>query len=81
MPLNSHYFFNPIDCDHYFYIHVGNALQLIRLYFSVCTQRLQIHGILSDLCQLVMWGATGLSFGANEMLFLSYYYIDWYFLD
>ena len=57
--------FDSIDHDNLFYIlekYVGiggSALWLIRSYFSNCTQRVQIDGILSDFAKFVMWGATG----------------------
>ena len=58
-----------IDHDNLFYIlekYVGIggiALRLIRSYFSDCTQRVQIDGIMSDLL-------CGLSSGTNEILFV-----------
>ena len=51
--------FDMIDHDILFYIlekYVGiggGALQLIRSYFSVCTQRVQIDGIMSDFASLL----------------------------
>ena len=65
--------FDTIDHDNLFYIlekYVGiggSALRLIRSYFSDRTQRVQIDGIMSD---FVVWGATGLSSGTNEILFV-----------
>ena len=65
--------FDMIDHDNLFYIlekYVGiggSALHLIRSYFSDRTQRVQIDGIMSD---FVVWGATGLSSGTNEILFV-----------
>ena len=66
--------FDTIDHDNLFYIlekYVGiggSALRLIRSYFSDRTQRVQIYGILSDFA--VVWCATGLSSGTNEILFV-----------
>ena len=48
----------------------GSALRLIRSYFSDRTQRVQIDGIMSDFASLLLWGATGLSSGTNEILFV-----------
>ena len=51
--------FDTIDHDNFFYIlekYVrigGSALRLIRSYFSDCTQRVQIDGILSDYAGLM----------------------------
>ena len=44
---------------------VGSAQQLILSYFSDRTQRVQIDRIMSDFAFFVMWGATGISSGAN----------------
>ena len=68
--------FDTIDHDNLFYIlekYVGigsSALRLIRSYFSDRTQRVQIDGIMSDFAKFVVWGATGLSSGTNEILFV-----------
>ena len=65
--------YDTIDHDNLFYTiekYVGiggSALRLIRSYFSDRTQRIQIDGTLSD---FVVWGATGLSSGANKNLFV-----------
>ena len=65
--------FDTIDHDNLFYIlekYVGiggSALRLIRSYFSDRTQRVQIDGIMSD---FAVRGATGLSSGANEIVFV-----------
>ena len=65
-----------IDHDNLFYIlekYVGigrSALRLIRSYFSDCTQRVQIDGIMSDFAKFVVWGATGLSSGTIQILFV-----------
>ena len=65
--------FDTIDHDNLFYIlekYVGigrSALRLILSYFSDRTQKVQIDGILSE---FVVWGATGLISGTNEILFV-----------
>ena len=66
--------FDTIDHDNLFYIlekYVGisgSALLLIRSYFSNRTQkRVQVDGIMSDFAKFVVWGATGLSSGTNEI--------------
>ena len=48
----------------------GSALRLIWSYFSDRTQRVQIDGIMSHFASFVVWGATGLSSGTNEILFV-----------
>ena len=51
--------FDTIDHDNLFYIFKkyvrigGSALRLIRLYFSDCTQRVQIDGIMSEFASLL----------------------------
>ena len=65
--------FDTIDHDNLFYIHEkyvgigGSALRLIRSYFCDRTQRVKIDGIMSA---FVVWSATGLSSGTNEIVFV-----------
>ena len=69
--------FDTIDHDNLFYtlekyvgIGGGSALRLIRSYFCCRTQNVQINGIMSDFASFGVWGATGLSSGANKILFV-----------
>ena len=66
--------FDTFDHDNLIYILekyvgiVGSARRLIRSYFCDRTQRVQIDGVW--FFEFVVWGATGRSYGTNEMLFV-----------
>ena len=76
VPLDLSAAFDTIDHDNLFYIlekYVGiggSALRLIQSYFSDRAQRVQIDGIMSDFASFFVCGATGLSSGTNEILFV-----------
>ena len=48
----------------------GNALKLIKSYFSNPTQRVQIDNVLSDFANIFLWCSSRLSFRTSKILFV-----------
>ena len=68
--------FDTIDHDNLFcilekYVGIcGNALKLIKSYFSNRTQRVQIDDVLSDFANIILWCSSGIGFRTFKILFV-----------
>ena len=68
--------FDTIDHDNLFcilekYVGIrGNALKLIKSYFSNRIQRVQIDDVLSDFANIILWCSSGIGFRTFKMLFV-----------